>query len=235
MYYLQSRYYDAKICRFINADGYVSTGQGLTGYNMFAYCGNNPVNRVDPTGEVWWVVAAVAVVIVACTVVLTSCTSSKNSSFGAASPYTASNSTEYNCYAYALGEDQWKYVGGSSNAVQSFDVDVVAEMVLSDAQRDGRSIRIIDSYDSPIESNEYRIALRTGDADYHFMLQHSDGTWSHKPGICSTRLIDGANPSVISWDLPQIDGYLLQFGILSEVGCIENYYDSEIIYFAVTK
>ena len=54
MYYLQSRYYDAKICRFINADGYVSTGQGILGNNMFAYCGNNPVMRVDPTGEAWY-------------------------------------------------------------------------------------------------------------------------------------------------------------------------------------
>ena len=52
MYYLQSRYYDAKICRFISADGYVSTGQGILGNNMFAYCGNNPVNMVDPTGEI---------------------------------------------------------------------------------------------------------------------------------------------------------------------------------------
>ena len=51
LYYLQSRYYDPNTCRFINADGYVSTGQGLTGYNMFAYCGNNPVMRVDPNGE----------------------------------------------------------------------------------------------------------------------------------------------------------------------------------------
>ena len=50
MYYLQSRYYDAKICRFISADGYVSTGQGLLGNNMFAYCNNDPVNRVDPAG-----------------------------------------------------------------------------------------------------------------------------------------------------------------------------------------
>ena len=41
MYYLQSRYYDPNTCRFINADGYVSTSQGLTGYNMFAYCNNN--------------------------------------------------------------------------------------------------------------------------------------------------------------------------------------------------
>ena len=67
MYYLQSRYYDSKICRFINADGYVSTGQGLTGNNMFAYCGNNPVNRADPTGEAWFlpiiVVVAAAILI----------------------------------------------------------------------------------------------------------------------------------------------------------------------------
>ena len=53
LYYLQSRYYDPNTCRFINADGYVSTGQGLTGYNMFAYCGNNPVMRVDPMGRFW--------------------------------------------------------------------------------------------------------------------------------------------------------------------------------------
>ena len=50
-YYLQSRYYDPAICRFINADSYASTGQGLIGYNAFAYCGNNPINRFDPTGE----------------------------------------------------------------------------------------------------------------------------------------------------------------------------------------
>ncbi len=58
-YYLNSRYYDPKIGRFINADSYVSTGQGIVGYNMFAYCGNNPVNASDPMGESavaveWW-------------------------------------------------------------------------------------------------------------------------------------------------------------------------------------
>ncbi len=50
-YYLNSRYYDPKIGRFINADSYVSTGQGIVGYNMFAYCGNNPVNMSDPMGN----------------------------------------------------------------------------------------------------------------------------------------------------------------------------------------
>ena len=52
-YYLNSRYYDPGICRFINADGYVTTGQGVTSFNMFAYCGNNPVNMADPTGDIW--------------------------------------------------------------------------------------------------------------------------------------------------------------------------------------
>ena len=52
-YYLQSRYYDPLICRFINADAYASTGQGVLGYNMFAYCGNNPVMRIDLTGHSW--------------------------------------------------------------------------------------------------------------------------------------------------------------------------------------
>ena len=49
MYYLQSRYYDAKICRFINADS--ALYHSMLGYNMFAYCENNPVNYYDPTGE----------------------------------------------------------------------------------------------------------------------------------------------------------------------------------------
>ena len=50
-YYLQSRYYDAAICRFINADSYTNTGSGILGYNMFAYCNNNPVIAKDTNGE----------------------------------------------------------------------------------------------------------------------------------------------------------------------------------------
>ena len=37
--------------RFINADAYTSTGQGLVGNNMFAYCNNNPVNHYDSNGK----------------------------------------------------------------------------------------------------------------------------------------------------------------------------------------
>ena len=51
LYYLQSRYYDFANCRFINADTYLSTGQGMLGHNMFTYCGNNPVNYCDSSGR----------------------------------------------------------------------------------------------------------------------------------------------------------------------------------------
>ena len=50
MYYLQSRYYNPTWGRFLNADTLVSTGQGLLGNNMFAYCRNNPVVRKDRSG-----------------------------------------------------------------------------------------------------------------------------------------------------------------------------------------
>ena len=52
MYYLQSRYYDPVIGRFISSDVFVSTGQGLLGNNMYCYCLNNPVNYTDMSGEV---------------------------------------------------------------------------------------------------------------------------------------------------------------------------------------
>lgn len=56
LYYLQSRYYNPHLCRFLSADTFVSTGQGILGYNMFAYCNNNPVLYSDPAGtwaQIW--------------------------------------------------------------------------------------------------------------------------------------------------------------------------------------
>ena len=37
--------------RFINADAFAATGQGLIGNNMFAYCGNNPIIYSDNNGN----------------------------------------------------------------------------------------------------------------------------------------------------------------------------------------
>ena len=52
-YYLQSRYYDPSIGRFISADnvGYLGAGENLTSYNLYAYCNNNPVMYTDSKGH----------------------------------------------------------------------------------------------------------------------------------------------------------------------------------------
>ena len=49
LYYLQSRYYDAEMGRFINADTQLNT-DAILGYNMFGYCYNNPVMLADSLG-----------------------------------------------------------------------------------------------------------------------------------------------------------------------------------------
>ncbi len=49
-YYLGSRFYVPGLCRFMNADVYADTAQGVVGTNMFAYCNNNPIMLIDPDG-----------------------------------------------------------------------------------------------------------------------------------------------------------------------------------------
>ena len=50
LYYLNSRYYDAEIRRFLNADSILGADIDIVKYNLFRYCGNNPVNYVDSQG-----------------------------------------------------------------------------------------------------------------------------------------------------------------------------------------
>ena len=51
-YYVSSRYYDPEIGRWINADNVIAgVGGDLKGYNLFAYCFNNPVNMDDQAGN----------------------------------------------------------------------------------------------------------------------------------------------------------------------------------------
>jgi len=53
LYFLKTRYYDPEIGRFITIDdiSYLDP-ETINGLNLYAYCGNNPVNRVDYTGTI---------------------------------------------------------------------------------------------------------------------------------------------------------------------------------------
>ena len=74
LYYLQSRYYDPAVGRFLNADSleYLDP-ETAGGLNLYAYCNCNPVMYVDPEGTAWWhwviiaglAIASIAVITVA--------------------------------------------------------------------------------------------------------------------------------------------------------------------------
>ena len=54
LYYLNARYYDPNTGRFISADdvSYLGADGKFTSYNLYTYCGNNPIMYADPSGHV---------------------------------------------------------------------------------------------------------------------------------------------------------------------------------------
>ena len=57
LYFLQTRYYDPEVGRFLNRDSVeYADPETINGLNLYAYCLNNPVEYADPTGSdpQWW-------------------------------------------------------------------------------------------------------------------------------------------------------------------------------------
>ena len=160
------------------------------------------------------------------------------SSYGAAKPYRdikgSLDTNAPNCYAYAIGSDVNEQPGQrSGRSPRDTDVKDFANAVIADLKTMGRSARIISGPNATIQNDEYRIALRVGTKpipefellgiiqyDYHFMVQTDSGQWAEKHGIGGDSILHevGLTPDSIPWTF------------------MDNpYYDSEIIYLAISE
>ncbi len=54
LYYYGARYYDAQLGRFIQPDTEVQAPDNPQTLNRYSYCGNNPLNCIDPSGNFFW-------------------------------------------------------------------------------------------------------------------------------------------------------------------------------------
>lgn len=61
LYYLNSRYYNPKWGRFINADENIDTSLDMFSDNTYLYAENNPINRIEIEGMIWFHVAGAAI------------------------------------------------------------------------------------------------------------------------------------------------------------------------------
>ena len=213
LYYLQTRYYDPEVSRFINADIYVSTGQGVLGHNMYAYCGNNPVVRMDDEGEFWVEILAL-IVITAFVSATTGCRS------------------DGNCYTYAVGTatsfDGGCYYPGYSRNVAEGTYSYASNDLVQYIQYDldscwGKStytVKLSNSDELP-DQNSWKIAYcySTELKDFHFFRYDNDKGWSHKQGFGGKPTTeDFANRPIIN--LQNAD---------------RGKYDSNLIYMIITK
>ncbi len=179
LYYLQSRYYDPTIDRFINADILFDTESGSPlSTNMFAYCENNTLLVADYYGNRYKYIGNHI--------------------------YEVDNQSNYNCYAYALGYMNKIINPGYTSFLYSlsrqlkkspFTISDVYKQVKNDLNRLKIQFRSSTS-NTKLKKGEYRIAMRVINIryknkygeyctvyDFHFMKQNpSNGHWWQKHG-----------------------------------------------------
>ena len=153
---------------------------------MFAYCTNNPVTFSDPTGEIgilWWL----SLIAMGASVVggLTGCSAeTEPQTIYNAAPLTEEemrtgsfNCYNTDCFGVAIGKKTCLDIPGYQRGDDAMTVFGLMQDALGQ-----ENVRLLDSIDSPIHDNEYRILLMCGADDYHFMRQLSNGEWYNKSG-----------------------------------------------------
>ena len=208
LYYLNTRYYDSEVKRFLNRDMLDNET------NLYQYCYNNPVLNADVDGMGITDCADSNVVMIT-DPFGSSYSYGPNPRFpGTAyvANYTLNGSYIYfNCYMWAIYKYNWTVSfnnPGYLTNVQwnsSMDVARVAKLTTLDLQKLNCSILSCTTYMASVNaSNAKRIALRINNSDYHFMTYTSfrgGSWWSFKAGASgpTLRTTNGLGPNSIDW------------------------------------
>ena len=234
-YYLQSRYYDPAMGRFINADSQLNMGEGPLGCNLFTYCENDPVNCIDPHGNSVIVFIVLVLIVGSGCILLSSCSSSPDKpreDLATANSLLEMSAAElsdldresYNCYGNGIG----KQIATNPSGYQRGDsTRKTYNAVVRDLGGE-KNVRELKSINDPIGDDEFRVAIKCGLTDFHFIRQLDDGTWYNKTG-------DAVGvPIPVEYVLygPFANGYW--YGYTPEGFCYPVYI-YETIYFAVKK
>lgn len=121
---------------------------------------------------------------------------------------------DYNCGGYALGIYVWYQFNYYFDAVLEFGIEEMTHLCVNAILCDFPTLRVINDLHE-LQKNERAIAFRICEYDFHFMMRHKNGHWSHKPGRTPIRSITKAevfNPK--GWELSHTyDGPLVLFAM----------------------
>lgn len=141
--------------------------------------------------------------------------------YGAATEYVATQSTSFNCFSYALNLNEgflnlgWEN-GNKPTSIKEDDYQTIfIPAAIAAMNKKKIEVRILKGgISDPIFAFERRICFRVGSFkrgvydDFHFMKQHNDGRWSHKPGSLPSVLLDyGQTPDTVLWHSVDVDLY----------------------------
>lgn len=169
LYYLNARYYDPEVGRFISAD---ETLDG--GYNLFEYCFNCPLKFSDYSGK-----APICI--------------------GPNMQKVNGVYTAYNCYGWAINRVTGKFATVNppgfvrDSSVSKTIRDLADATVEGLAAAGARSVSVLGRLTdmelqnaiSSLTPDQYLIAVRINLAnagDYHYMRLEADHHWTHKQG-----------------------------------------------------
>ena len=130
---MSSRYYDSKVGRWINADNQIAgVGGEVLGYNMFAYCMNNPVNMSDPSGN-WpkWATKLVVAVAVVAVVAVVAAVTVATAGAGTAIAAVAVGAAKGAAVGFAVGAASGAAIGYATTGTLEGTLNGMADGALS--------------------------------------------------------------------------------------------------------